>query len=30
MWLFIETILEHVLLVGLPLGLLVRANATTD
>ena len=26
MWLFIETILEHVLLIGLPLGLLVRWN----
>ena len=26
MWLFIEIILEHVLLIGLPLGLLVRWN----
>jgi hypothetical protein len=30
MWLFIETILEHILLVGLPLGLLVRWDASTD
>ena len=30
MWLFIEIILEHVLLVGLPLGLLVRRNANTN
>jgi hypothetical protein len=30
MWLFIEIILEHVLLVGLPLGLLVRWNANTN
>jgi uncharacterized membrane protein YagU involved in acid resistance len=29
MWLFIEIILEHILLVGLPLGLLVRWNANT-
>ena len=26
MWLFIEIILEHVLLIGLPLGILVRRN----
>ena len=30
MWLFIEIILEHVLLVGLPLGLIVRWNAKTN
>jgi len=30
MWLFIETILEHILLVGLPLGLLVRWNDNRD
>jgi hypothetical protein len=30
MWLFIETILEHVLLIGLPLGLLVRWNDRTN
>lgn len=30
MWLFIEIILEHILLVGLPLGLLVRWNANRD
>ena len=30
MWLFIETILEHMLLAGLPLGLLVRWNANTN
>jgi hypothetical protein len=30
MWLFIEIILEHILLVGLPLGLLVRWNANTN
>ena len=29
-WLFIETILEHILLIGLPLGLLVRWNANRD
>jgi hypothetical protein len=29
MWLFIEIILEHILLIGLPLGLLVRRNANT-
>ena len=29
-WLFIEIILEHILLVGLPLGLLVRSNANRD
>ena len=28
-WLFIEIMLEHVLLIGLPLGLLVRWNANT-
>jgi hypothetical protein len=30
MWLFIEIILEHVLLIGLPLGLLVRWNDRTN
>ena len=30
MWLFIEIILEHILLIGLPLGLLVRWNANRD
>ena len=30
MWLFIEMILEHILLIGLPLGVLVRWNANTD
>ena len=30
MWLFIEIILEHVLLIGLPLGLLVRWNDNTN
>jgi hypothetical protein len=30
MWLFIEIILEHILLIGLPLGLLVRWNSNTD
>ena len=30
MWLFIETILEHILLAGLPLGLLVQQNANTN
>ena len=30
MWLFIEIILEHILLIGLPLGLLVRWNANTN
>jgi hypothetical protein len=30
MWLFIEIILEHILLIGLPLGLLVRWNDNTD
>ena len=30
MWLFIETILEHILLAGLPLGLLVQRNANTN
>ena len=28
-WLFIEIMLEHILLIGLPLGLLVRWNANT-
>ena len=30
MWLFIEVMLEHILLIGLPLGLLVRWNANTN
>jgi hypothetical protein len=30
MWLFIEIILEHILLIGLPLGILVRRNANSD
>jgi hypothetical protein len=30
MWLFIEMILEHILLIGLPLGLLVRWNALNN
>ncbi len=30
MWLFIEIILEHVLLIGLPLGILVRRNVNTN
>jgi hypothetical protein len=30
MWLFIEMILEHILLIGLPLGLLVRWNDNTN
>jgi hypothetical protein len=30
MWLFIELILEHILLIGLPLGLLVRWNDRTN
>ena len=30
MWLFIEIILEHILLMGLPLGLLVRWNNNTN
>ena len=30
MWLFIEIILEHILLIGLPLGLLIRWNANTN
>ena len=30
MWLFIEIILEHILLVGLPLGILMRWNANTN
>ena len=29
-WLFLEMILEHILLVGLPLGILVRWNANTN
>lgn len=30
MWLLIEIILEHILLIGLPLGILVRRNANTN
>jgi len=30
MWLFIELILQHILLIGLPLGILVQRNANTD
>ena len=30
MWLFIEILLEHILLAGLPLGLLVRWNTNRD
>jgi hypothetical protein len=30
MWLFIEIILEHILLIGLPLGLLVRWNDSAN
>ncbi len=30
MWLLIEIIVEHILLIGLPLGLLVRWNDNTD
>jgi hypothetical protein len=30
MWLFIEIILEHTLLIGLPLGILVQRNANTN
>ena len=30
MWLFIEIILEHILLIGLPLGILVRQYANTN
>ena len=30
MWLFIEIILEHILLIGLPLGLLMRQYANTN
>jgi hypothetical protein len=30
MWLFIEMILEHILLIGLPLGILVQRNANTN
>jgi hypothetical protein len=30
MWLFIEIILEHILLIGLPLGILVQRNANAN
>ena len=30
MWLFIEIILEHILLIGLPLGILMRQHANTN
>jgi hypothetical protein len=30
MWLFIEIILEHILLIGLPLGILVRRNISAN
>lgn len=30
MWLIIEMILEHILLIGLPLGILVQRNANTN
>ena len=30
MWLFIEIVLEHILLIGLPLGLLVQRNANAN
>jgi len=30
MWLFIEIILEHILLIGLPLGILVQRNASAN
>ena len=30
MWLFIELILEHLLLIGLPLGILVQRNVNAD
>jgi hypothetical protein len=30
MWLFIEIILEHILLIGLPLGILVQRFANTN
>ena len=30
LWLRIELVLQHILLIGLPLGLLVRRNADTD
>lgn len=30
MWLLIEIILEHILLIGLPLGILVQRNANTN
>ena len=30
LWLLIELVLQHILLIGLPLGLLVRWNAHTD
>jgi uncharacterized membrane protein YagU involved in acid resistance len=29
-WLFFEAILEHILLIGLPLGILVQRNANTN
>jgi hypothetical protein len=29
-WLFIEIILEHILLIGLALGILVQRNANTN
>lgn len=30
MWLFIELVLQHILLIGLPLGILVQRNAKTN
>lgn len=30
MWLFIELVLQHILLIGLPLGILVRRNASIN
>jgi hypothetical protein len=30
MWLFIELILQHILLIGLPLGILMQRNANTN
>jgi len=30
MWLFVEIILEHILLIGLPLGMLVQRNANAN
>jgi uncharacterized membrane protein YagU involved in acid resistance len=30
MWLFIEIILEHILLIGLPLGIVVQRNANAN